>query len=64
MKRLILAHKILIATAVIFFFFLSAWEYRHYMRTEDAAAVLRAILYLLVGLGFAIYFANIRRWYK
>jgi hypothetical protein len=54
----------LIATAVIFFLFLSVWEYRHYTRTEDAAAVLRAILYLLVGLGFAIYFANIRRWYN
>jgi hypothetical protein len=64
MKRLIFAHRILIATAVIFFVFLATWEYRNYMRTENGGAVFRAVLYLFVALGFGVYFAKIRQWYK
>jgi hypothetical protein len=64
MKRLIIAHKILIATAVVFFVFFAVWEYRNYLRTDSAGAVFRGLLYLLVALGFGIYFTKLKQWYK
>jgi hypothetical protein len=64
MNRLITAHKILIATAVIFFVFFAFWEYRSYLQTGNGWALFRAALYSLVAIGFAVYFNKFRRWYK
>ncbi len=61
--RLLTAHKILISTAIIFFFFFALWELRHFIAVADGWAAVRSVLYLLVAVGFAIYFKNLKRWY-
>lgn len=61
--KLLTAHKILITTAVIFFGFFSAWEYRNYS-AGDASAAWRCGLYLIVAAGFAVYLKNLKRWYR
>jgi hypothetical protein len=62
--RLLTAHKILIATAAVFFFFFGLWELRNYSNAADEWAIVRGVLYLLVGVGFAVYFQNLNRLYK
>jgi len=62
--RLITAHKILIGTAVVFFFGFALWEARNYFNTGESWAAFRCALYLLVSCGFAIYLKNLKRWYK
>ena len=64
MNRLIVAHKILIASAVLFFVFIGTWEARNYLQTDNGWAVFRAMLYFLVALGFGVYFRKLKRWYK
>ena len=39
------AHKILISTAAVFFFFFGLWELRNYSDTGETWAVFRAALY-------------------
>ncbi len=62
--RLLTAHKILISSAAVFFFFFALWEVQNYMSTADLWAVFRAGLYLLIAIGFGIYFKNLDRLYK
>jgi hypothetical protein len=62
--KLITAHKILIASAIIFFVFFAWWEARNYAQTAAGWAAVRAILYLLVAVGFGVYFKNLKRFYK
>ena len=62
--KLITAHKILISSAVVFFVFFALWELRNHANTNDGWAIFRAILYFIVAVGFAIYFKNLKRWYK
>ena len=62
--RLLTAHKILISTATVFFFFFGLWELRNYFYGADAWAVFRAILYFLVAVGFGIYFKKLDRLYR
>lgn len=62
--KLITAHKILIATAAVFFIFFAFWELRQYSNTGDLWSVLRCGLYFLAGVGFGIYFKNIQRLYS
>jgi hypothetical protein len=64
MNRLITVHKILIATAVLFFLFFAGWEARNYVRTGNGWAGFRAMLYLLVAIGFGVYFRMLKRWYN
>ena len=64
MMRLLTAHKILIATAVIFFIFFALWELRNHANTDNGWAVFRAALYFLVAIGFGVYFKTLKRWYK
>lgn len=61
---LLTAHKILISTAVVFFFGFGLWEMRNYLDTENAWAVFRGIFYILVSLGFAVYLKSLKRWIK
>jgi hypothetical protein len=62
--RLLTAHKILISTAAVFFFFFGFWELRNYSTTAEVWAILRAVLYFLVAAGFGVYFKNLDRLYK
>jgi len=62
--KLITAHKILIASSTIFFFFFALWELNRYFKGNDAWGVARSVLYFLVALGFGIYLKNLKRWYK
>jgi cell division protein FtsW (lipid II flippase) len=64
MMRLLTAHRILIIAAVVFFVFFAFWEYRNFRQTDNVWAVLRAALYLLVAVGFGVYFKKLKRWYK
>jgi hypothetical protein len=62
--KLITAHKILISSAIIFFIFFALWELRNHAGSSDAWAVGRAALYILIAIGFGIYFINLKRWYR
>jgi hypothetical protein len=62
--KLLTAHKILIGTAVVFFLFFALWEGRSYYQRSEGWAAFRAAVYILVAIGFAIYFKNLKRWYK
>ena len=62
--RLLTAHKILISTAAVFFFFFALWELRNYFDSGEAWAVFRAGLYLVVAVGFGVYFKSLDRLYK
>jgi cell division protein FtsW (lipid II flippase) len=62
--KLITAHKILIASATVFFVFFALWELNRYSNSNDAWTMARGILYFLVALGFGIYLKNFKRWYK
>ena len=62
--RLITAHKILIASATVIFLFISPWELRRFLDGGDSWAMGRSGLYLLVAVGFGLYFMNLKRWYK
>lgn len=62
--KLITAHKILIASATVFFVFFAWWELRRFLVSADSWAMARSILYLVVAVGFGVYFLNLKRWYK
>jgi hypothetical protein len=62
--RLLTAHKILISTAVVFFFIFALWEWRNYSNTGEVWAVFRGGLYFILSIGFAVYLMNLKRWYK
>jgi hypothetical protein len=62
--RLITAHKILIGSATVFFIFFALWELNRYANSNDTWAMARSLLYLLIALGFGIYFKNLKRWYN
>ncbi|HEY3305563.1 MAG TPA: hypothetical protein VGL70_18725 [Candidatus Binatia bacterium] len=61
---LLTAHKILISTAVVFFFGFGLWEMRNYLDAADSWAAFRGALYLLVSVGFLIYLATLKKWIK
>ena len=60
--RLLTAHKILIASAAVFFFGFAFWELKDYLETANGWSMLGAVFYLLVAAGFAIYFKSLRKW--
>jgi hypothetical protein len=62
--RLITAHRILIATSIIFFFGFSFWQLSRYLQSGDGWALLQAVGYFLAAIAFAAYFVNIKRWYR
>jgi hypothetical protein len=61
---LLTAHRILISTAVVFFFGFALWEIRNYFVGAENWAVLRGVLYIVVAVGFAAYLKNLKRWYR
>jgi len=64
MKVLLIAHRILISSAVIFFIFFALWELKNYFDANDVWAMVRAALYFLVAIGFGVYLKNLKRWYS
>lgn len=62
--RLITAHKILIGSAAVFFVFFALWEWQNYSESSETWALARGGLYLVIALGFGIYFKNLKRLYK
>jgi NADH:ubiquinone oxidoreductase subunit H len=58
--NLILAHRILIAAAVLLLLFYGGWEFA---RQDGPGAVWRGALSLAAAVAFAIYFAAIGRLY-
>ena len=58
------AHRILIATAVVFFFGFSLWQLRRYLIVGEFWAGAQALFYLAVALGFGVYFRSLRSWLK
>ena len=62
--KLITAHKILIASATVFFVFFASWELRRFLDGGDSWTMARSALYFLVALGFGIYLTTLKRWYK
>ncbi|HEX7230619.1 MAG TPA: hypothetical protein VF452_09510 [Candidatus Binatia bacterium] len=61
--RLMTAHKILIGTATVFFVFFSLWELRNYAGNGEPWAFARAVLYLLIAIGFGVYLKKLSRLY-
>ncbi|MBI3000402.1 MAG: hypothetical protein HYY46_18400 [Deltaproteobacteria bacterium] len=61
---LLTAHRILIATAVVFFFGFSLWELRNYFNAGDPWALVRSLLYLLASAGFGVYLRSLKRWLR
>jgi hypothetical protein len=61
---LLTAHRILITTAVVFFFGFGLWEFRNYLASGDPWASFRGVLYLLVAFGFGWYLLTLKRWLK
>lgn len=61
---LLTAHKILISTAVLFFFGFALWELRNYFDTGNLWAIFRGFLYLLVAVGFGFYLRSLKYWYR
>jgi hypothetical protein len=61
---LLTAHKILISTAVLFFFGFAFWELHNYFDTGNPWAIFSGGLYLLAAAGFAFYLRSLRRWVK
>ena len=61
---LLTAHKILITTAVVFFFGFALWELRNYSDTGGPWAIFRGALYLLAAVGFGFYLGTLKKWVK
>lgn len=61
---LLTAHRILISTAIVFFFGFALWEVRNYLGTGEGWAMFRGLIYLFVSVGFAVYLSLLRRWIR
>jgi hypothetical protein len=62
--RLITAHRILIATSIVFFFGFSFWQLSRYLQSAEGWALLQAAGYFLAAIAFAVYLVNLKRWYR
>ena len=62
--RLLTAHKILISTAAVFFSFWAVGTAELFRYGADEWAIFRGVLYLLVAVGFGLYFKNLDRLYR
>ncbi|MBI4609957.1 MAG: hypothetical protein HY726_13230 [Candidatus Rokubacteria bacterium] len=59
--RLIVAHRILIGTAIVFGIFFTAWAVVRYARTGEGGQLVIAGLTALITLGLAYYLKNLKR---
>lgn len=58
---LLTAHRILIATAAVFFVFYALWEFNGAHVSGASAGVLRGVASLAAAGGFGAYFLTLRR---
>ncbi len=58
---ILIAHRILIGTAIVFGAFYTGWEVLAFRRTHDAVHVMVALIAAVVTLGMAYYLKNLRR---
>jgi hypothetical protein len=58
------AHRILISTAVVFFFGLGLWGIRNYFDTGNLREMVAGVIYLIVAVGFGFYLGSLKRWLK
>ena len=58
---IIIAHRILIGTAVCFGVFYTAWEALAYRETREASHLAIAAISIVITLGLAYYLKNLRR---
>lgn len=61
---IIVAHRILIGSAIVFGVFLTAWETVQYHRTGAPAFLLVAVLAGVVTVALAYYLKNLRRFVR
>jgi hypothetical protein len=54
------AHKLLIASAIVFFIFFGIWELKDYAKTGEIGALGIGLLSVLVAVGFVIYFRSLK----
>lgn len=57
---LMTAHRILIATAIVFFLLYAVWEVVN-ARAAGGWALVRGVVSVLVALGFGVYFRSLGR---
>ena len=58
---IMIAHRILIGTAICFGIFYTTWEALAYRRTHDATHLLIAVISAVITLAMAYYLKNLRR---
>ena len=64
---LLTAHKILITTAVVFFFGFAVWEFARIPTDGGSWGLVRVLLYFTVSVGFGVYLVYLRslkKWLK
>jgi hypothetical protein len=62
--KLMTAHRILIGTAVVFFLGFATWEFDRYLQSNDAWTLVQSVFYFFVGVGFTVYFINLKKLYR
>jgi Na+-transporting methylmalonyl-CoA/oxaloacetate decarboxylase beta subunit len=58
---IIIAHRILIGTAICFGVFYTVWEALAFRRTQEAVHIVIALVAAVITLGLAYYLKNLRR---
>jgi hypothetical protein len=58
---IIIAHRILIGTAICFGVFYTTWEVLAYRRTHDTTHLVIAVISAIITLAMAYYLKNLRR---
>jgi hypothetical protein len=58
---LIIAHRVLIGTAIVFGIFFTAWELAAYRRTGELENLVIAVVAALITLAMGYYLKNLRR---
>ena len=58
---IIVAHRILIGSAILFGLFFTVWEAVAYRRTGEVTNLVIAVVTLLITAGMAYYLKNLRR---
>jgi hypothetical protein len=58
---IIIAHRILIGTAICFGVFYTAWEALAYRETRETSHVVIAVITAIITLGLGYYLKNLRR---
>ena len=59
--RLITAHRVLIAAAIVFFLLYAALQLRHGLGAADTPALVQAGVSFVVAIGLIVYYVSLRR---